>query len=265
VRRVTLLTDFGTSDGYVAAMKGVIAALAPGVFIDDASHDIPPGDLTSAAWTLDGYWRLYPARSVHVVVVDPGVGSGRRPLACEAGNHFFVGPDNGVFTPVLRDVPDARVIAIENAALMRLEVSATFHGRDIFAPAAAHLLRGAPLDSFGPAVGDAVRLPEPLPSQEAGLVRGAVVHVDRFGNLITNIPARWVGRDARARVRGAVARRVEIYSDGDAEQLLLLTGSRGLLEIAVRNGSAAERLGAGRTDEVEVWAESASWSDPAPE
>src|SRR5690606_8452553 len=143
VTRITLLTDFGTADGYVAAMKGVIAARAPGVVVDDASHDVPPGDVAAAAWTLSRYWNLYPPGTVHVVVVDPGVGSERRALAAEVDGRLFVAPDNGVLTWVLAEAGDAAVVAIEAARLFRTPVSATFHGRDVFAPVAAELARRA--------------------------------------------------------------------------------------------------------------------------
>src|SRR5690606_33505136 len=170
--RITLLTDFGTADGYVAAMKGVIAARAPGIVIDDASHDIPPGDVAAAAWTLSRYWNLYPPGTVHVVVVDPGVGSERRALAAEVDGRLFVAPDNGVLTWVLAEAGDAAVVAIEAARLFRTPVSATFHGRDVFAPVAAELARRAGagpsrfrevLADLGPEVADPVRLPLPRP------------------------------------------------------------------------------------------------------
>ena len=259
--RVTLLTDFGTADGYVAAMKGVIAAIAPGALIDDASHDVPPGDVAAAAWSLWRYWRLYPAGTVHLVVVDPGVGSARRALAAEADGRLFVAPDNGVLTRVLAEAGSAAVVAVEAAELFRTPVSPTFHGRDIFAPVAAELARraaaGAPyrraLADLGPAIADPVRLPLPQPQRDGGRVAGEVVHVDRFGNLITNIPGEWLAEGARVRVEGGPdAPLVRTYADASPGALLALVGSAGLLELSVRDGSAAERLGAGRGTAVRV-------------
>ena len=260
--RITLLTDFGTVDGYVAAMKGVIAARAPGVPIDDATHDTPPGDVAAAAWTLSRYWRLYPEGTVHVVVVDPGVGSERRALAAEADGRLFVAPDNGVLTRVLAEAGDAAVVSVESAALFRTPVSSTFHGRDVFAPVAAELARRAAaglavyreaLADLGPAVADPVRLPLPHPRRAGDYLAGEVVHVDRFGNLITNVPGEWLAPGARARVGGGPpAPLVRTYADVEPGALAALVGSAGMLEISVRDGSAAERLGVGRGAAVRV-------------
>jgi S-adenosyl-L-methionine hydrolase (adenosine-forming) len=251
--RITLLTDFGTMDGYVAAMKGVAATVAPGVIIDDLSHDIPPGDVRAAAWALTMYWDRYPPGTVHVVVVDPGVGSARRPLALACGGRFLVGPDNGVFTAVLNGRHECRAVAIENPAVMCDVVSSTFHGRDIFMPAAAHLAAGMGLESLGPVVADPVLLDLPVPAQEAGVINGAVVHVDRFGNLVTNIPA------AMAAAGGAVvhirSRRLPLlrtYADAGSGGLLALVGSHGYVEVAVRDGNAAETLQSRRGEAVRL-------------
>jgi len=262
VSRITLLTDFGTVDGYVAAMKGVIAARAPNAIIDDASHDIPPGDVAAAAWTLSRYWRLYPPGTVHLVVVDPGVGSERRALAAEADGRLFVAPDNGVLTRVLAEVGDTAVVSIEAAELFRTPVSATFHGRDVFAPVAAELARRVAagpaafreaLTGLGPAVVDPVRLPLPEPYRAADHLAGEVVHVDRFGNLITNVPGEWLAPGARARVAGGpAAPLVRTYAEVAPGALAALVGSAGMLEISVRDGSAAERLGVGRGASVRV-------------
>jgi hypothetical protein len=246
-RRITLLTDFGTADGYVAALRGVIASLAPGASVDDAGHDLEPGDVSAAAWALARYWQLYPVGTVHVVVVDPGVGSERRPLAMEALGRFVVAPDNGCATLVLAEVVAARVHAIDHPAYLRHPVSRTFHGRDVFAPAAAHLACGAPLESFGPSVSDAVRLPMPVPRTAAGTVHGAVVHVDRFGNLVTNLPG---DLSAVLRVLEVEGRGVgpvrETYTSVPTGHVVALIGSAGLIEISVRDGDAAASLGVGR-------------------
>jgi S-adenosyl-L-methionine hydrolase (adenosine-forming) len=244
MRRVTLLTDFGTADGYVAALKGVIAAIAPAALVEDAAHDIAAGDIHGAAWALAGYWRLYPPGTVHLAVVDPGVGSSRAALALHVDGRFLVGPDNGVFTHVLHGAADASVVSITASAFIRASVSATFHGRDIFAPAAAHLAAGVPLDRLGPAVHEPVLLPLAAARRSEGVATGTVVHVDRFGNLITNIPAAWVAGGAAVRIGGRVVPLRRTYADAAPGDLLALEGSRGMLEVAVRDGSALVVLGA---------------------
>lgn len=252
MRRITLLTDFGTADGYVAAMKGVIASIAPDALVDDASHDVPPGDVVAAAHALARYWRLYPPGTVHVVVVDPGVGSERRAIAVQAAEQYFVAPDNGVLTPVL-DAEGAEVRALEAPAYRRPDVSSTFHGRDVFAPAAAYLACGVPIARLGPPVLDPIRLEAPAPTRDGAGVRGLVVHVDRFGNLVTNIPGAWVEDAGEVLVAGRSAGPVRrTYADVAPGELLALVGSNGSVEIAVRDGSAAERLGIGRGAEVRV-------------
>jgi S-adenosyl-L-methionine hydrolase (adenosine-forming) len=241
--RITLLTDFGSSDGYVPAMKGVIASVAPDASVEDAGHDLAPGDVTGAAIALWRYWQLYPAGTVHVVVVDPGVGSERRGIAFEADGRFLVGPDNGVFSYALRSASSARAVALENREYFRESVSWTFHGRDVFAPVAAHIASGVALESFGPAVADPVRLPWPEPVHEAGEIAGVVVHVDRYGSLITNIPAEWSPADSAVRVGELIVGRVQrTYADVAEGEVVPLIGSLGLLEISVRDGSAAQLL-----------------------
>lgn len=251
--RITLLTDFGTADGYVAAMKGVIAALAPGVPIDDATHDIPPGDVASGAWALARYWDLYPEGTIHIAVVDPGVGTARRGLAARIGGRYFVAPDNGILTRVLDAGAAVEAVEITARRLMRDVASATFHGRDVFAPVAAHLAIGVRLSELGGRVDDLVRLELPHPEKTPTGARGSVVHVDRFGNLITDIPASWVPGSACVVVAG---RRVgpmrRTYGDVRAGELVALIGSAGFLEISVRNGSAAAVLGVGPGARVEL-------------
>lgn len=247
MRRITLLTDFGTADGYVAAMKGVIAQIAPEAVVDDAAHDIPPGDVDAAAFALARYWRLYPPGTVHVVVVDPGVGTERRAIAARVDGRFFVAPDNGVLSRVLDETPAEAIVSIENSSLRRDVVSATFHGRDIFAPAAAHLARGTPLDAFGPQVHDPILLPIPRPERLGRRIRGQVVAVDRFGNLITNVPGDWVEAGAHVTLAGRdVGPLRRTYADAPPGGVLALVGSTGVVEISVRGGSAAQELAAGR-------------------
>lgn len=242
--RITLLTDFGTADGYVAAMRGVIASIAPGAIVEDASHAITPGDVHGAAWCLSMYWKLYPAGTTHIVVVDPGVGSERRAIASHVDGRFLVAPDNGVLTSTFTSASDVRIVEIEAERVMTGRVSPTFHGRDIFAPAAARLATGTPIDALGTVIDDPVLLELATPVREEGVVRGSVVHVDRFGNLITNVPAAWLDSDMETEVAG---RRVGLlqrtYADTEPGRPIALIGSADVLEIAVRDGSAAVALG----------------------
>ena len=248
---ITLLTDFGTADGYVAAMKGAIRTIAPGVLIDDASHDIAPGDVHAAAWTLGAYWDRYPAGTVHLIVVDPGVGSERRAIAVEARGKRFVAPDNGVLTLVLATCASSDITTVEIDPPQHV-VSSTFHGRDIFAPAAARLAQGAPLSALGPGSRAPLRLELAAPTRTADAIGGEVIHVDRYGNLITNIPAAWLSPGARVHVNGRRLPLARTYSDVQRGMPLALIGSRDVLEISVRDGSAAEVLGLGRGDVVAV-------------
>jgi S-adenosylmethionine hydrolase len=253
VRRITLLTDFGTADGYVAALRGVIAATTPDAVVQDAAHDIPPGDVEAAAFVLARYAHLFPPGTVHLVVVDPGVGTARRAIAASVDDQLFVAPDNGVLSYVLARAQRSALVALENPRHQRLPASATFHGRDIFAPAAAHLAAGAPLTELGSEVRDPVLLDLSSPVKEAGGVCGVVVHVDRFGNLISNIPAQWIQPGARVAVDAHQVGRVRrTYGDAGAGEVLALIGSDGLLEVGVRDGNAARTLAVGRGAVVRV-------------
>ncbi|HTG35154.1 MAG TPA: SAM-dependent chlorinase/fluorinase [Thermoanaerobaculia bacterium] len=187
---LALLTDFGTADYYVAAVKGTLLRLAPGTTLVDVSHEVLPGDVETAAFLLAAAASSFPDGTVHLAVVDPGVGSGRRMLAVRTAAAFFVAPDNGLLTPFFSDT--AAVRAIERADLFLPSPGQTFHGRDRFAPAAAFLLRGERFEELGPEVGDPVRLPAPPPQRHAAQLTGRVIHVDRYGNLITDIPAGWL-------------------------------------------------------------------------
>jgi len=248
---VTLLTDFGLRDGYVGAMKGVLLQQAGvvGLQLVDLTHEIVPGAIAAGAYVLHQAARWFPAGTVHLAVVDPGVGSARRGLACRIGDHFFVGPDNGLFTHVLGSgAPPCEAHAIVASRFARAEASPVFHGRDIFAPAAAHLAAGGALAELGPAAptGSLVRLPWPEPEADAGELRGSVVHVDHFGNLITKLPvASGGGLGGMAEIHGQSLRVLRTYSDAPRGALLAVGGSSGLLEIARNGGSAAEALGAG--------------------
>lgn len=239
---VTLTTDFGISDSYVGEIKGVLLSQAPLAVLVDISHGIPPGDVRSAAYILGRTWHRFPSGSVHLVVVDPGVGTSRVALALSARGHCFVGPDNGVFTPVLHDAEvEAVVLPTPGTA------SPTFHGRDVFAPAAAALAAEASLSSLGQRfAGIPERLAYTSPHYEGKAVVGEIVYVDRFGSLITNLTSELVPAYATLEVEdldiGSLKR---TYNDVATGGLLAYVGSGGAIEIAVRNGSAARRLGVG--------------------
>jgi len=250
---VTLLTDFGTADGYVAAVKGVIASAVPGVQIIDATHEIAPGDVYSAAHTLRRYWNRYPVGTVHVAVVDPGVGSARRAILAHADGFLLVAPDNGLLSLVLEDAHEKTVVEITNAELIGIPESSTFHARDVFAPAAGHLLRGAEPKSLGREISDWVRLSIPEPVVAHNTIAGVVVTVDRFGNLQTNIPAHLVPPGALVLLGGReIGVLAGTYSDVPPQHPVALINSDRMLEIAVRDGNAARILRATTGEPVTV-------------
>ena len=254
--RVTLLTDFGTRDGYVAAMRGVIAGIAPDVIVEDASHETPPGDVFFAAWTLARYWQLYPPGTVHVVVVDPGVGGSRRAVVVEVAGRYFVAPDNGVLTRVLNESYQYRAFEIASQPGLRQPISATFHGRDVFAPVAAHLAAGMSIEHFGAPTSDLVTLEMPAPLRVGEIIHGQVLLSDRFGNLITNIPGDWIQPGARVEIEGIPLGPVcSTYADVAPGEVLALIGSLNLLEISVRDDSAELSLRMGRGTAVRVTVE----------
>ena len=233
---VTLLTDFGTADGYVGEMKGVILAAAPGTTVLDVTHDIPAHDVDAGRLALARYWRRFPAGTVHLAIVDPGVGTSRLALAVSSGGHSFVGPDNGILTPALLS-GHAEVVTLPVPA----GAAPTFHGRDVFAPAAAALARGEPVASLGTPLEDPVvrRTPEPR-RLENGVIAGEVIAIDRFGNAITNL----VGvRGGTVEVAGSLLPMARTYGDVASGALTALCGSNGLIELAVRDGSAARQHG----------------------
>jgi S-adenosylmethionine hydrolase len=236
---LTLLTDFGTADGYVAELKGVLLTALPRATLVDASHDVPPQDVEYARLALARYWRRYPEGTVHLVVVDPGVGSERRALAVASHGRLLVGPDNGVLSPALL-LPGARAVVLPVPAT----AAPTFHGRDVFAPAAARLAAVEPLEGLGAPCDDPLvrRTPEARRLDDA-TVQGEVIAVDRFGNLITNLVT---ARGGVVEVGGARLVLQRTYADTPAGGLVALTGSSGLVEVAVRDGSAAATLGLGR-------------------
>lgn len=240
---VTLTTDFGARDGYVGAVKGVILLRCPDARLVDLAHDLPAGDIAAAAYALGDAAPYFPPETVHLVVVDPGVGSERRGLACAIGPHRFVAPDNGVLTCVLARGEPVHAVALERPERWRADPSPVFHGRDVFGPVAGALAAGAALDSFGRAIEGArlVRLPLAEARREGDAWIGTVVHVDRFGNLATSIRIGGLA-GGTAEVAGRLAPAGRTYADVAPGALVALCGSNGRLEIAVRDGSAAEAL-----------------------
>lgn len=252
-----MTTDFGTADGYVGAMKGTIACFAPAACLLDLTHEIPPQDVRAAAFALQRAVPYYPRRTVHCAVVDPGVGTPRRPLALRVPeDQFLVGPDSGVFTlflpPFVDDEPEAVELTEPEWWRAPVEISATFHGRDIFAPVAAHLARlldegtVPDLTTFGRRAHELARFDMPVPVEDRDGYRGEVVTVDHFGNAVTNLSAPWVaksGDHAFVDIGDREIPLVRTYGDVAVGELCALVNSSGWLEVAEREGSAAERLG----------------------
>jgi S-adenosyl-L-methionine hydrolase (adenosine-forming) len=254
---ITLTTDFGLRDPFVGIMKGVLLSICPSARLVDLTHEVPPQDILAGGWALEAAMPFFPPGTVHLAVVDPGVGSARRALAIRAGGHYFVGPDNGLFTFAL-DRTGWTAVSVIAPEYRLAEVSQTFHGRDVLAPAAAYLAGGVPLERLGPMVSDPKRLRRPGCRLEGGELLGEVLDADRFGNLITSIPAARLAEIpgsgglglevAGRRLRGPVA----AYAEGGDGEPAVIVGSTGRLEIFVRGGSARDRLGVDRGAIVRV-------------
>ncbi len=245
---ITLLTDFGQSDSYVAEVKGALLSAVPDATLIDVSHDVPFGSVPAAQYLLARTWHRYPEGTVHLAVVDPGVGTARRALAAVARGHRFVAPDNGLLTPVLEA---ATVVELAVPA----DAAATFHGRDVFAPAAARLALGEELSALGSAVTDATRSPLPDHRTEGDAVVGEVIYVDRFGTLVTNIPAAALQGVGFVTVGGEFGAPVgRTFGDVELGSLVAFAGSGGTVEIAARERSAAQALGVGVGAEVRLGA-----------
>ena len=263
VPTIAVLTDFGLTDGNVGVMKGVIWRICPDTHIADISHLIGPQNLPEAALILARSAPYFPDGTIHLVVVDPGVGTERRAMAARLGDSYYVGPDNGIITilwerALARSLP-CEFVSLDRPAFWLAEVSHVFHGRDIFAPAAAHLASGVPLHELGSAFSDPVRLRLPEPTRVGGGWRGEVIHVDHFGNVASNIRSEHLGSDLAARER-LVVRLGDTRIDGLVDtfgqrpdgELVALLGSTGNLIVSVVNGNAAARLGAKPGDPFEV-------------
>lgn len=256
-RLITLTTDFGTSDHFVGAMKGVIAGIAPSARVVDITHEIAPYNILEAAFVIAQAVPYFPKGAIHLIVVDPGVGSGRRAVVAEAGGQFFVAPDNGVLSMILARGPH-KVRQISNAKLARKDISRTFHGRDIFAPAAAHLARGMRPAEFGKTIHDPVRIDGMLPAEIApNAWRGIILKADRFGNLITNFHVdEFFAVQTNpfvVRAGGAQIRRLALtFADTERGDLAVVVGSSGYLEIVANQASAARELGCGAGAPVDL-------------
>ncbi len=258
---VTLTTDFGLADHYAGVMKGVILNVNPDVDLIDISHDIRPYDLLEGALAIAQAYRYFPPRTIHVVVVDPGVGSARRPLLVSAGNNYFVAPDNGVLSLVFAREEDITVRHITATHYFLEPVSQTFHGRDVFAPVAGWLSRYVEPEKFGDPISDYVRFAFPQPKKvNERLLKGVVLRVDRFGSLMTNltpadVPELFAENPPSFKIivgKSEVTRLKTAYSQGASGELFAILGSSGYLEIAANRGSAAQAIGAGKGAEVGV-------------
>jgi S-adenosylmethionine hydrolase len=254
---IALLTDFGTRDHYAGTMKGVALGICPDATLVDISHDLPPQDILGAALELAAAYRYFPAGTIFLVVVDPGVGSARRGIAAEAGDYKFVAPDNGVLTAVLDEHPPKRVVELTERKYARPTVSRTFEGRDRFAPAAAWLAKGIELAALGRSAGAIHHLDIPKPQVDADRIDGQVLRVDHFGNLITNVDRRSFDKvaDGPLDIRvgsHVVSRVVSTYADVASGEVCALFGSTDHLEIAANGASAAARLDLARGAPVHV-------------
>jgi S-adenosylmethionine hydrolase len=253
---ITLTTDFGLADPFVGIMKGVILGIAPDVDIVDITHDIRSYDILEAAFLIETAYRYFPAGTIHVIVVDPGVGSARRPMAASAKDHMFVAPDNGVLSYVLQSDPKTPAPAtywIKNQSLFLKAVSQTFHGRDIFAPVAAHISLGTPIGSVGPRITDFVKKPLPKPRPQGGKIVGTVLRIDKFGNIITNLKKSHLGTIFTIRVAGlSITRLCANFSEAEPGEFFAVEGSTGYIELALNQGSAADRLNVSLGAEIEL-------------
>jgi len=258
---ISLITDFGIEDTYAGVLKGVILSISPACKIVDITHQIPPQDVRAACFALSTSYAYFPKGTIHLVIVDPGVGGKRRPLLIETEDYFFIGPDNGAFTAILVNPGLKSVIEITSGEYFLAEVSSTFHGRDIFAPVAAHLANGCPPSRFGTPVSDYVLLDWPQPSiVKPGQAQGTIIHIDRFGNLVTSFSRDYIKQmtgNRRFRIECAgriITQMVPSYSFAQPGELCGVFGSSNYLEISVTNGSARDILNAQGGDCVKITA-----------
>lgn len=263
---IALLTDFGTKDIYVGAMKGVIWSICPDAQIADLTHEIPPQDVVAGALALWGAFKFFPKGTVFCAVVDPGVGTSRRAAAIQTREHFFVGPDNGLLWWAVSESEVIKCVELRNQNYFLPTISQTFQGRDIFAPVSAHIARGVSVEEFGPELkfGELVKLPPLKAETSERTIRAKVIHIDRFGNAITNLRredfVKWVSelgqRTWIATIQDANFNTLSSsYAEVPVGKPLLLFNSYGLLEVAVNQGNAAEQLGIQKGEVLEIRAE----------
>ncbi len=254
---ITLTSDFGQKDHYVAAMKAVILGIAPDVRMIDISHEIPPQDVMAGAWVVRNTATLFPEGTVHLVVVDPGVGTERNPVAVELGNQLFVGPDNGIFS-LIADQTTYRACHLTKTSYWRPETSATFHGRDLFAPVAAHLANGVPLEKLGEPVKKLVTYRWATPISDKAGIQGWILHIDRFGNLVSNIPDHLLeeaikGRGVKIYVGNTILHGINrSYGFVEDGEPVAYIGSSGMLEVAVNKGNASEMLSVQKGAQISI-------------
>ncbi|MFH2013181.1 MAG: SAM-dependent chlorinase/fluorinase [Pseudomonadota bacterium] len=245
---ITLITDFGTKDSYTGVLKGVILGINPMVRLVDITHEISPQDIFEAGFILNNSYKFFPEGTIHLVVVDPGVGSKRKAILMKAGDYLFIGPDNGAFSFIYESERIDKIVELINNKYFLPFISNTFQGRDIFAPAAAYLSRGTPLEDFGESCNEVVKFDIPKPEIKKGEINGVVLHVDRFGNLISNIPEvlfrKLVGKGKHeVSIGGKALGNIKVsYSEvKEEEEAVALFGSTGYLEVSVRDQDARER------------------------
>ncbi len=250
---ITLITDFRTSDGYMGAVYGVLKSINPELDIITVASNIPPADIRKASRALVNCFRFYPEGTIHMVVVDPTVGQQRRSLLIHDDRYYYVGPDNGVFTPVFKYAGEFNCYHITNSKYRLASGSETFHGRDLFAPAAAYLSLGIPPEEFGPKIDDPVYIVDPEPEQIGHDITGNVIDIDAFGNLVTNIPAEMIKQKSIIKICGNKINGISrSYADVKEKQPLAYIGSSGNLEIAINRGHAANFFGAAIFEELKV-------------
>lgn len=244
---LTLLTDFGTQDGFIGVMKGVIWGICPDVKIADLSHQIEPQNVLHGAVTLSRVAPFFPAGTVHVAVVDPGVGTARRAIAAQLGTQRYVAPDNGLLTPLIQDAEAEHLpltfVALDNPEYWLKSITGTFHGRDLFAPVGAHLAAGVPLEELGTLIDDPILLEMPTPEKTDTGWTAHITLIDHFGNIRTNLHVDKVDANTTIRIAGVeIDGLVKSYGHRDVGTLVALGDSGGYLEVAVVNGNAAKRL-----------------------
>ncbi len=250
-RFITLSTDFGLKDSYVGTMKGVILSINPEVKIIDITQEISPYSLAQAAYLLKSYYSYFPQGTIHLIIVDPGVGTERQAILAKSKDYYFIAPDNGLLTYIFPEVQ--RAVSLTNRAYSLPNQSHTFRGRDIFAPVAAHLSKGISMEEFGPPIGEFVTLPELTPEIENDKIKGKVIHVDHFGNLITNITEDMLKSHSflNLEIKGKkITGLKQNYAQGERGEAFAILGSLGHLEISVNCGRADELLSVREGDEV---------------